>query len=67
MNDLFEKCGESASVGVTVDFSESVYFKKCLTSRSNADDIDRYDQMCFDACQDLQDLAKELKKQNENT
>ncbi len=31
MNDLFEKCGESASVGVI-------------------NDIDRYDQMCFDAC-----------------
>ena len=24
MNDLFEKCGESASVGVIVDFSEDV-------------------------------------------
>ena len=41
--------------------------KKGLTSRSSADDIDRYNQMCFDACQDLQDLAKELKKQSENT
>ena len=41
--------------------------KKGLTSRSSADDIDLYNQMCFDACQDLQDLAKELKKQNENT
>ena len=37
--------------------------KKGLTSRSSADDIDRYNQMCFDACQDLQELAKELKKQ----
>ena len=41
--------------------------KKGLTYRSSADDIDRYDQMCFDACQDLQDLARELKKQSENT
>ena len=41
--------------------------KKGLTSRSSADDVDRYNQMCFDACQDLQDLAKEFKKQNENT
>ena len=41
--------------------------KKGLTSRSSADDIDRYNQMCFDACQDLQDLAKALKKQGENT
>ena len=38
--------------------------KKGLTSRSSADDIDRYNQMCFDACQDLQDLARELKKQS---
>ena len=35
--------------------------KKGLTSRSSADDIDRYNQMCFDACQDLQDLTRKLK------
>jgi hypothetical protein len=36
--------------------------KRGLTVKSRSDDIDRYNRMCFDACQDLQDLAKQLKK-----
>ena len=36
--------------------------KRGLTVKSGSDDIDHYHQMCFDACQDLQDLARELKK-----
>ncbi len=36
--------------------------KRGLTVKSSSDDIDRYNRMCFDACQDLQDLAKQLKK-----
>ena len=36
-------------------------FKSGLTVNSSTKDIDRYNQMCFDACQDLQDLAKQLK------
>ena len=35
--------------------------KRGLTVKSSSDDIDRYNRMCFDACQDLQDLAKQLK------
>ena len=35
--------------------------KRGLTVKSSSDDIDHYHQMCFDACQDLQDLAKQLK------
>ncbi len=43
-------------------------FKSGLTVNSSTDDIDRYNQMCFDACQDLQDLAKRLKaKMSENS
>ena len=42
--------------------------KRGLTVNSSSDDIDRYNQMCFDACQDLQDLAKQLKaKVGQNT
>ena len=42
--------------------------KRGLTVKSNPDDIDRYNRMCFDACQDLQDLAKRLKaKMSENS
>ena len=42
--------------------------KRGLTVNSNSDDIDRYNQMCFDACQDLQDLSKRLKaKVGQNT
>ncbi|MBP0965663.1 MAG: hypothetical protein J5999_10315 [Oscillospiraceae bacterium] len=41
-------------------------FKSGLTAGSSNKDIDRYNQMCFDACQDLQDPAKRLKaKQTE--
>jgi len=36
--------------------------KRGLTVKSRSDDIDRYNRMCFDACHDLQDLAKQLKK-----
>ena len=36
-------------------------FKSGLTVSSSTKDIDRYNQMCFDACQDLQDLSKRLK------
>ena len=36
-------------------------FKGGLTVNSSTKDIDRYNQMCFDACQDLQDLSKRLK------
>ena len=36
-------------------------FKSGLTVNSSTDDIDHYNQMCYDACQDLQDLAKRLK------
>ena len=35
--------------------------KRGLTVKSSSDDIDCYNRMCFDACQDLQDLAKQLK------
>ncbi|MCI7350216.1 MAG: hypothetical protein MSH60_05615 [Ruminococcus sp.] len=43
-------------------------FKSGLTAGSSTKDIDRYNQMCFDACQDLQDLSKRLKaKMNENS
>lgn len=43
-------------------------FKSGLTVNSSTKDIDRYNQMCFDACQDLQDLAKRLKaKMSENS
>ena len=38
--------------------------KRGLTVKSCSDDIDRYNRMCFDACQDLQDLAKQLKTLN---
>ena len=36
--------------------------KRGLTSKSSVKDIERYTQMCFDACEDLRDLAKDLKK-----
>lgn len=36
-------------------------FKSGLTSKSSPEDIDRYNQMYFDACQDLQDYSKRLK------
>ena len=36
-------------------------FKGGLTVNSSTKDIDRYNQMCFDACQDLQDFSKRLK------
>ena len=42
-------------------------FKSGLTVNSSTKDIDRYNQMCFDACQDLQELARELKRKRENT
>ena len=43
-------------------------FKRGLTVKSCSDDIDHYHQMCFDACQDLQDLSKRLKaKVGQNT
>ena len=35
-------------------------FKNGLTV-SNTDDIEHYYQMCYDACQDLQDFFKRLK------
>ena len=35
-------------------------FKSGLTVNSSTDDIDCYNQMCFYACQDLQDLSKRL-------
>ena len=35
--------------------------KRGLTSKSSVKDIDRYTQMCFDACEDLRDYAKMLK------
>ena len=38
--------------------------KRGLTVKSCSDDIDRYNRMCFDACQDLQDLAKQLRALN---
>lgn len=42
--------------------------KRGLTVKSSFDDIDRYNRMCFDACQDLQDLSKRLKaKIEQNT
>ena len=42
--------------------------KRGLTVKSNSDDIDRYNRMRFDTCQDLQDLAKQLKtKIGQNT
>ena len=42
--------------------------KHRLTVKSCSDDIDRYNRMCFDACQDLQDLSKRLKaKVGQNT
>ena len=42
--------------------------KRGLTVKSGSDDIDHYHQMCFDACQDLQDLSKRLKaKVGQNT
>ena len=42
--------------------------KRGLTVNSTSDDIDNYNQMCFDACQDLQDLSKRLKaKVGQNT
>ena len=60
--ELLEKCN-AAFIG----FREKIRaVKKGITSRSSAGVIDCYNQMCFDACQDLQDLAKELKKQTEN-
>ena len=37
--------------------------KRGLTSKSSVKDIDRYTQMCFDACEDLRELAKLLKLQ----
>lgn len=40
-------------------------FKGGLTVSSSTKDIDRYNQMCFDACQDLQDLSKRLKAEIE--
>ena len=43
-------------------------FKSGLTVNSSTKDIDRYNQMCFDACQDLQDFSKRLKaKIEQNT
>ena len=42
--------------------------KSSLTANSDADDIDNYNRMCFDACQDLQYLSKRLKaKVGQNT
>ena len=32
-----------------------------IAVNSSTKDIDRYNQMCFDACQDLQDFSKRLK------
>ncbi len=40
--------------------------KRGLTVKSSSDDIDRYNRMCFDACQDLQDFSKQLKLQHES-
>ncbi len=37
--------------------------KRGLTSKSSVKDIDRYTQMCFDACEDLRELAIVLKSQ----
>ena len=42
-------------------------FKSGLTVNSSTKDIDRYNQMCFDACQDLQDLSKRLKAKQTET
>ena len=42
-------------------------FKSGLTVNSSTKDIDRYNQMCFDACQDLQDLSKRLKAKIEQS
>ena len=42
-------------------------FKSGLTAGSSTKDIDRYNQMCFDACQDLQDLSKRLKAKQTET
>ncbi|MGN1135333.1 MAG: hypothetical protein ACI4SF_03845 [Oscillospiraceae bacterium] len=39
-------------------------FKNGLTTGSSTKDIDRNNQMCFDACQDLQDFSKRLKDNN---
>ncbi len=36
-------------------------FKGGLTACSSTKAIDRYTQMCFDACQDLQDYSRQLK------
>lgn len=42
--------------------------KRGLTVKNNSDDIDRYNRMRFDTCQDLQDPAKQLKtKIGQNT
>ncbi len=38
--------------------------KRGLTSKSSVKDIDRYTQMCFDACEDLRELARILKTEN---
>ena len=40
--------------------------KRGLTVKSRSDDIDRYNRMCFDACQDLQNFSKQLKLQHES-
>ena len=40
--------------------------KRGVTVKSSSDDIDRYNRMCFDACQDLQDFSKQLKLQHES-
>ena len=37
--------------------------KRGLTSKSNVKDIDCYTQMCFDACEDLREVERVLKKQ----
>ena len=36
-----------------------------LTVNSSTKDIDLYHQMCFDVCQDLQDLSKRMKEKAE--
>lgn len=36
-------------------------FKSSLTVNSITQNIDRYNQMCYDACQDLQDYSRRLK------
>ena len=52
------------SSSVSVISIKNRVVKRGLTVKSRSDDIDRYNRMCFDACQDLQYLAKRLKAED---